>query len=186
MPARMQQRRPAVAPQLVIRRMLPLLNKLLGVCIRKRRYGVGLSESGQADWRLRAGCPTGAKKTALACASIQASCQQRDRDEEKEREREGEKPRGGMGAAVFLIPLIFTPALGGGKCQALIELIKLFWVSDINIVSTTKGHLTPIPPPPRTQAWSRTKGLPVVYLHMQVIHNPPHLCRWHSMVWDWI
>lgn len=32
------------------------------------------------------------------------------------------------------------PAWGCGKCQPLIELIKPFWVSDVNIVSTTKGH----------------------------------------------
>lgn len=32
------------------------------------------------------------------------------------------------------------PAWGCGKCQPLIELIKPFWVSDVNMVSPTKGH----------------------------------------------
>lgn len=66
-------------------------------------------------------------KKSLTCASERAGCQQRERGEEKE--REGERERGkawGVGTAVFFITLIFTPAAGGGKCQALIELIKPF------------------------------------------------------------
>lgn len=49
--------------------------------------------------------------------------------------------------AVFLIASIFSkPAWGCGKCQPLIELIKPFWVSGMNMVSTTKGHCIRQPP----------------------------------------
>lgn len=54
------------------------------------------------------------------------------------------------------------PAWGCGKCQPLIELIKPFWVSDVNMVSTTKGHC--IRQLPLGGPWG-IKGLFAVCLH---------------------
>lgn len=55
--------------------------------------------------------------------------------------REKEKESGGGWRLQYSSLHRFSgPAWGCGKCQPLIELIKPFWVSDVNMVSTTKGH----------------------------------------------
>lgn len=53
---------------------------------------------------------------------------------------ERKRKRGGWRLQYSSLHRFSGPAWGCGKCQPLIELIKPFWVSDVNMVSTTKGH----------------------------------------------
>lgn len=65
-----------------------------------------------------------------------------------------------------------SPACGCGKCQPLIELIKPFWVSDINMVSSTKGHCVRQLP---LGGLLGMKGLPVLCVCVYICIP---LCMW--------
>lgn len=95
---------------------------------------MGLFQSGWAECLLKVWCPRGAcpkeREYLYLLVQMCMCCQRRER----------ERGRGGWRLQYSSLHRFSGPAWGCGKCQPLIELIKPFWVSDVNMVSTTKGH----------------------------------------------
>lgn len=139
----------------------PQFDSHVGMCpYGNTLYSMGLSESGWTKSLLRVWCPRGARpKKGENLYSLVQMCV-----------LSAERGRVRWGLQYSSSHRFSGPAWGCGKCQPLIELIKPFWVSDVNMVSTTKGHC--IKQLPLGGPWG-IKGL--------LVSRTALVCRWKQV-----